>query len=90
MSKTDERKRIGTCPFFIVLGPLENGASTASTGELLGTEMVQNPMHTTSAVFLSGTMITVLTLASSYVGVFGQFVLIKRMCSNCRQKLEGP
>ena len=49
----------------LVLGPLENGASTASTGELLGTEMVQNPMHTTSAVFLSGTVITVLTVIGS-------------------------
>ena len=44
----------------LVLGLWGNSASTASTGELLGTERVQNPMHTTSAVFLSGTVITVI------------------------------
>ena len=54
-------------PFFLytVLGLWGNSASTASTSELLGTERVQNPMHTTPAVFLSGTVITMLTVTGS-------------------------
>ena len=53
------------CQPVVVLGLWENSASTANTGELLGTERVQNPMHTTPAVFLSGTVITVLTVIGS-------------------------
>ena len=43
----------------------ENSASTASTGELLGTERVQDPVRTPPAVFLGGAVITVLTVMGS-------------------------
>ena len=70
----------------IVLGLWGNSASTASTGELLGTERVQNPVRIPPAVFWGGAVITMLTLltVTTVMGSVGQCLVFVGFCCTVR------